>query len=139
MRWHSFSDRILVYLSHRAPSAERLPRKADQKKAIQQISNKPNVDLQDYYLHNISQFRPYNLVYVDESRCDKRAGRRQAGWSPLGVISGPSSNIRVPAGTAIPDLASICSRWHCPFPDIPGVNQWLHLQGLYWTTAASLW
>jgi hypothetical protein len=27
----------------------------------------------------------YHLVYVDESRCDKRVGFRRTGWSPLGV------------------------------------------------------
>ncbi|KAJ5783838.1 uncharacterized protein N7518_009515 [Penicillium psychrosexuale] len=42
-----------------------------------------NTDL--LYLHNLSDFQSYHLVYVDESRCDKRTGFRRTGWSPLGV------------------------------------------------------
>lgn len=30
--------------------------------------------------------RNYHMVYVDESGCDKRAGFRRTGWSPLGVL-----------------------------------------------------
>lgn len=55
------------------------------KKVIRQISNKRNADLRDFYLHNLSQFRSYHLVYVDESGCDRRAGRRRTGWSPRGM------------------------------------------------------
>ena len=55
------------------------------KKVIRQVSNKRNADLRDFYLHNLSQFRSYHLVYVDESGCDKRAGRRRTGWSPRGL------------------------------------------------------
>jgi transposase len=55
------------------------------KKVIRQISNKRNTDLRDFYLFNLSQFRSYHLVYVDESGCNKRARRRRTGWSPRGV------------------------------------------------------
>jgi hypothetical protein len=44
-----------------------------------------NPDLRDFYLHNLSAFRSYHLVYVDESGCDKRIGFRRTGWSLLGV------------------------------------------------------
>ena len=36
-------------------------------------------------MHKLSAFRSYQLVYVDESGCDKRIGFRRTGWSPLGV------------------------------------------------------
>lgn len=62
-----------------------LTEKGWSKKVIRQISNKRNADLRDFYLYNLSQFRSYHLVYVDGSGCDKRAGRRQTGWSPLGL------------------------------------------------------
>jgi hypothetical protein len=55
------------------------------RKVIRQVSNRRNADLRDFYLYNLSQFRSYHLVYVDESGCDKRAGRQRTGWSPLGV------------------------------------------------------
>jgi transposase len=62
-----------------------LENKGWSKKVIRQISNKRNADLRDFYLFNLSQFRSYHLVYVDESGCDQRAGRRRTGWSPRGV------------------------------------------------------
>jgi hypothetical protein len=33
----------------------------------------------------LSDFQSHHLVYVDKSGCDKRAGFRRTGWSPLGV------------------------------------------------------
>ena len=55
------------------------------KKASRQIAKERNADLRDYYLHNMSSYRSYHLVYVDESGCDKRIGFRRTGWAPLGV------------------------------------------------------
>ena len=40
--------------------------------------------IRDYYLHNLSDFKSYHLVYVDESGCDKRVGFRRTGWAPIG-------------------------------------------------------
>lgn len=56
------------------------------KKSICQRAKDQNAELRELYLHNISEFESYHLVYVDESCCDKRIGlRRRTGWSPLGV------------------------------------------------------
>jgi transposase len=55
------------------------------KKAARRVAKEQNVDLRDFYLHNLSAFRSYHLVYVNESGCDKRIGFRRTGWSPLGV------------------------------------------------------
>jgi transposase len=55
------------------------------KKTTRHIARERNADLRDFYLHNLSEFRSYHLVYVDESGCDKRIGFRRTGWSPLGV------------------------------------------------------
>lgn len=55
------------------------------KKAAQRIAQECNADLRDYYLHNLSDFRSYHLVYVDESGCDKRIGFRCTAWLPVGV------------------------------------------------------
>lgn len=42
-------------------------------------------DLRELYLHNPSDFQSYHLVCVDESECNKTAGFRRIGWSPLDV------------------------------------------------------
>jgi hypothetical protein len=55
------------------------------KKKAQQRARERNPDLRDFYFHKLSEFRSYQLVYVDESGCDKRIGFRRTGWSPLGV------------------------------------------------------
>lgn len=36
-------------------------------------------------MHEISEFQSYQLVFVDESGCDKQVGIRWTGWSPLGI------------------------------------------------------
>ena len=36
-------------------------------------------------MYKLSAFRSYQLVYVDESGCDKRISFRRTGWSPLGT------------------------------------------------------
>lgn len=55
------------------------------RKAARCIAKERNADLRDFYLHNLSEFRSYHLVYIDESGCDNRIGFRRTGWSPLGV------------------------------------------------------
>jgi hypothetical protein len=53
------------------------------KTACRRVASGRNADLRDYYLHSLSSFRSYHLVYIDESGCDKRIGFRRTGWSPL--------------------------------------------------------
>lgn len=55
------------------------------KKVARQVAQQRNVDLRDFYLHKLSEFRSYHLVYVDESGCDRRVGSRRTAWSPVGV------------------------------------------------------
>ena len=55
------------------------------KKTARQKAKERNPDLRDRYMHEISEFQSYQLVFVDESGCDKRAGIRRTGWSPLGI------------------------------------------------------
>jgi transposase len=55
------------------------------KKVTRRIANERNADLRDFYMHKLSEFRSYQLVYIDESGCDKRVGYRRTGWSPVGV------------------------------------------------------
>ncbi|KAJ5346184.1 hypothetical protein N7452_004188 [Penicillium brevicompactum] len=55
------------------------------KKTARQTAREQNDGLREIYLHNLSDFESYQLVYVDEFRYDKRIGFRRTGWSPLGV------------------------------------------------------
>lgn len=49
------------------------------KKKAQQIARGQNAELREYYLHNLSDFQSYHLVYMEESGCGKRAGFRRTG------------------------------------------------------------
>lgn len=55
------------------------------KKTARQVAREQNADFQDYYLHKVSQFRSYQLVFIDELSCDKRISTRLTGWSPVGT------------------------------------------------------
>ena len=49
------------------------------KKVTRSVAKQRNADLRDFYLHNLSAFPSYQLVYVDESGCDQRIGFRSTG------------------------------------------------------------
>ena len=51
---------------------------------VHRIAQQWDANLRDHYLHRISQYKSYQLVFVDESGCDGRAGHRRWGWSPKG-------------------------------------------------------
>lgn len=55
------------------------------KKTIQQKAKEQNPEWRDEYRHDILEYHSYQLVYVDESGCDKRSGIRRTGWSPPGI------------------------------------------------------
>jgi hypothetical protein len=55
------------------------------KKKIRRIAKGRNADLRDFYHHNMEGYRSDQLVFVDESGCDKQIGFRRTGWSPSGV------------------------------------------------------
>ena len=78
--WDEFGKHVTIQSISRA-----LASVGWSKKAARQIAKERNADLRDFYLHNLSTFRSYHLVFVDESGCDKRAGFRRTGWSHLGV------------------------------------------------------
>jgi transposase len=78
--WDEFRTMITISSIRRA-----LVAKGWSKKTARQHAKERNADLRELYLHNLSDFQSYHLVFVDESGCDKRAGFRRTGWSPLGV------------------------------------------------------
>ena len=49
------------------------------RKTIHRIAQQRDTDLRDYYLYRISKYQSYQLVFVDESGCDGRAGHRRWG------------------------------------------------------------
>lgn len=55
------------------------------KKTTRNQAKERNANLRDYYLHNLSEFESYHLVYIDESGCDKQIRYRRTGWAPLEV------------------------------------------------------
>ena len=55
------------------------------RKECRRQARERNADLRDDYMHLISEFQSFHLVYVDESGCDKRIGFRRSGWSPSGT------------------------------------------------------
>jgi hypothetical protein len=59
------------------------------KKATRHVAKERNAGLRDFYLHSLSDFRSYHLVYVGESGCDKHIGFRRTGWPPVGVAPVP--------------------------------------------------
>ena len=54
------------------------------RKTIHPIAQQRDADLRDFYLHRISKHKSYQLIFVDESGCDGRAGHRRWGWSLKG-------------------------------------------------------
>jgi transposase len=64
------------------------------KKIARRVAKQRNADLREFYLYRLSAFESYHLVYIDESGCDRRAGFRRTGWSPLGVTPVQSSPYR---------------------------------------------
>lgn len=74
------------------------------KKTVRQRAKELNQDLQDEYVHYIFELHSNQLVFVDESGCDKRAGFRRTGWSSLGIA--PVQLSKFHCDKMLSDLAS---------------------------------
>lgn len=90
------------------------------KKAARYVAKERNTDLRDFYLHTLSAFRSYYLVYIDESGCNNRIRFRRTGWSPLRSDTGTSCST-APQPT-IPDPAGIRAGRYYPYSHIPRIN-----------------
>ncbi|CAK38916.1 uncharacterized protein An04g07595 [Aspergillus niger] len=55
-----------------------------------------NSDLCNEYIHDISEFKTYQLVFINESGCDRRIGFRRMGWAPSSIAP-----VQVPSFIAI--------------------------------------
>ncbi|KAL0929595.1 uncharacterized protein CTRU02_215494 [Colletotrichum truncatum] len=49
------------------------------------VAQQRDLDLRDFYMYRVSEYKSYQLVFIDESGCDKRTGHRRYGWAPVGV------------------------------------------------------
>lgn len=43
------------------------------------VAKQRNLDLRELYLYKLSNYQSYQLVFIDESGCDKRSGHRRRG------------------------------------------------------------
>ena len=124
------------------------------KKVIRRRDKEQRPELRDYYMHQLSRFRSYQLIYIDESGCNRRDGRRSKGWSLRGVTPrqvgqlqrGPRYQIlpaytqngvlhaRVFEGSTdavvfesfVREVLDICSRWVGPRPVLIMDNASIH-------------
>lgn len=55
------------------------------KKKTQRVARERDADLRDACLKELSEYKSYQLVFVDESGCDTLAGVRRTGWAPRGL------------------------------------------------------
>jgi DDE superfamily endonuclease len=55
------------------------------KKTCRRVVQCHNTDLRDYYMYQLPSFWSYQLVYVNESGCNKRISFKRTGWFPLGT------------------------------------------------------
>ena len=72
--WDEFGKHVTIQSISRA-----LASVGWSKKAARQVAKEQNADLRDYYLHSLSPYSSYQLVYVDESVCNKRTEFRGTG------------------------------------------------------------
>lgn len=54
------------------------------RKVARRVAKQRNYELRDLYLHRLSEFETNQLIFIDESGCDKKAGQRRWGWAPRG-------------------------------------------------------
>ncbi|TVY85511.1 hypothetical protein LSUE1_G004892 [Lachnellula suecica] len=91
LRWINDEDVTAVFLDEfevivATPTVSRALASAGwSRKAARRVAKERNADLRDFYLHNLSEFCSYLLVYIDESGFDNRIGFRRTGWSPMGA------------------------------------------------------
>ena len=52
---------------------------------MRRIAQQRDDDRRDQYLHDISEYKSYHFVFIDESGCDGRDVFRRWGWSPKGT------------------------------------------------------
>lgn len=54
------------------------------RKVCGRVAQQRDDELRDLYSHRVSQYDVKQLVFIDESGCDKKIGQRRMGWAPVG-------------------------------------------------------
>ena len=75
---------IAITIQHQT-STEYFPGKNERKRKLSRKQKEQDPHLRDFHQQKLSELNSYQLVFVDESGCDKQIGCRQTGWSPLGM------------------------------------------------------
>ncbi|KAK4206180.1 hypothetical protein QBC37DRAFT_243634, partial [Rhypophila decipiens] len=78
--YDSFGLEVSLTTLSRTLKTERWTRKTNGRVAKQR-----NPDLRELCLYKLSDCQSYQLVFIDESGCDKRSGHRREGWAPSGA------------------------------------------------------
>ncbi|EAQ88761.1 hypothetical protein CHGG_05380 [Chaetomium globosum CBS 148.51] len=78
--YDSFGLEVSPTTISRTLKTERWTRKTNGRVAKQR-----NLELRELYLYKLSDCQSYQLVFIDESGCDKRSGHRRQGWAPSGA------------------------------------------------------
>jgi transposase len=78
--YDSFGLEVSPTTISRTLKTERWTRKTNGRVAKQR-----NPELRELYLYKLSDCQSYQLVFIDESGCDKRSGHRRQGWAPSGA------------------------------------------------------
>ncbi len=55
------------------------------KKKNRRVARERDQELRDACLHELSEYKSFQLVFVDESGCDTLVGIRRTGWAPRGI------------------------------------------------------
>jgi transposase len=55
------------------------------KKKNKRVARERDSELRDACMYELSEYRSFQLVFVDESGCDTLAGIRRTGWAPRGT------------------------------------------------------
>jgi transposase len=87
-----FRDEMIDFLSDRfglevSPTTMSRMLKTERwsRKTNGRVARQRNSDLRELYLYKLSDCRSYQLIFIDESGCDKRSGHRRQGWAPSGA------------------------------------------------------
>lgn len=78
--WEEFELEVSEYSIRRSLRACKWSKKRNR-----QVAYERDPDLRDAFLHELSEYKSFQLVFVDESGCDTRSGVRRTGWAPRGV------------------------------------------------------
>ena len=82
------------------------------KKLNRRRAKEQNPDLRDFYMYTLSQLRSWQLVFLDETGCDRLVGFRKKGWAPRGVTPVQIARFHPGKGTrSCPRTAKMASYW----------------------------